>query len=162
MYERRRALADQRRKIRPEVLRPFLLAIAMIVALFVFQFLRPIPPDIRQEQVRKAYAANLQKLYAGVQQYQARYGQLPGDWADLLKIDLALESLALPDMEPKHPVVTRVEGGAEVRNMPFALLQQGRAEFVGPGKALIEIKGAKEALPATLYTDGKIEWAKGG
>lgn len=35
------------RKIRPEVLRPFLLVIAMLVALFVLQFLRPVPPDLR-------------------------------------------------------------------------------------------------------------------
>jgi hypothetical protein len=155
-------LANQGRKIRPDVLRPFLLAIALIVALFVFQFLRPIPPDIRQEQLRKAYTANLQKLYAGVQQYQGRYGALPGDWADLLEVDFAVESLDLPDAEPKHPVVARSNSGAEVRNIPFALLQQGRVEFDGPRKALIELKGAKEAPPATLYTDGTIEWAKRG
>jgi hypothetical protein len=155
-------LADQRRKIRPDVLRPFVLVIAIIAALFVFQFLRPIPPDIRQEQLQRAYTADLQKLYAAVQQYQGRCGVLPGDWPDLAKVDFAVESLELPDAEPKHPVVARSENGADVRNMPFGLLQHGRADFVGPGKPLIEFKGTKEAPPATVYTDGRIEWAKRG
>ncbi len=148
------------RKIKPEVLRPFLLVIAMLVALFVLQFLRPTPPDLRQEQLRKAYQTDLQTLYSAVRQYQDTFGALPADWADLRKTGLQVESLELPDLDPKHPVLEQTAAGTQVQNMPFALLRQGRAEFTGPRKPLIEFKGTKEATPATLYTDGTIEWTQ--
>lgn len=148
-----------RQKIRPEVLRPFILAVAMIVALFVFQFLRPIPPDIRMQNLQKAYAADLQRLYGGLQQYQSQYKVLPAGWPDLLTAGFPLESLEVPDAEPKHPVVVKGPEGVQVRNMPFKLLQQGAVDFAGPRRPLVEVAGAKEAPLATLYSNGTIEWA---
>ncbi len=150
------------RKIKPEVLRPLILVIVMIVALFVLQFLRPVPPDIRQENLQKVYAADLQNLYAAVQQYQGQYGVLPGDWSDLLKVNFALESLELPDAEPKHPVVVHAAEGVQVRNMPFVLVRKGQMDLAGPRKPLIEFGGGKDLPPATLYSNGTIEWGRRG
>lgn len=150
------------RKIKPEVLRPLILVIVMVVALFVLQFLRPVPPDIRQENLQKAYAADMQRLYAAVQQYQGQFGVPPGDWADLLKINFALESLELPDREPRHPVVVRAAEGVQVQNMPFALVQKAEADPAGLRRPLIEFGGSKDLPPATLYSNGSIEWGRRG
>lgn len=142
------------------MLRPLILAIVIIAALFVVQFLRPVPPDIRAEAVQKAYAANMQKLYGAVQQYQAQYQVMPDQWADLLKSGFTVESLELPDAEPKHPVVVQTAEGPQVQNMPFALLQKGAVDFAGPRKPLIEFGGSKEKPPETLFSNGTIERVK--
>jgi hypothetical protein len=148
------------RKIKIEVLRPLILAIVIVGALFVLQFRRPIPPDIRREALQKVCAANLQKVYAALQQYQGKFGVLPEEWADLRTVGFVPESLELLDGPSGRSVTAPVTDQTHIRYMPLRLVQKGTADPTGPRRALVEFGGVADLPPATLYSDGALEWGR--
>lgn len=148
------------RRIRPDVLRPFLLVLAIIIALFVLQFWRPVPPDIRQQQQRSVYETDLRVLYTALQEYQRQFNTLPANWADLSRTNFPFETIKLPAHQPDHVNVVQTPAGPEVQDMPFRLLQQGRVDFGGAPQPLIQLRGSEQIDPAVLYTNGTIQWGK--
>ncbi len=149
-----------KRKIKPEVLRPLILAIAILIALFVLQFWRPVPPDIRQQQLQGIYGNDLKVLYTALQQYQQQYETMPADWANLAKIDFPFDSIKLPDQKPDHPTLLKTPHGQKVENMPFELLEHGRINFAGSPTPLVSFRGTQETGQAFLYSDGTVHWGR--
>lgn len=148
------------RKIRPEVLRPLLLAIALIIALFVLQFWRPTPPDIKQQQSQSVYETDLRVLYKALQEYQQTYNTLPANWADLAKINFPFQTIKLPGHQPDHPSLIQTPQGPEVQGMPFRLMLQGATDFTGPPQTLVVLPGSEQTGSAFLCTNGTIQWGK--